>query len=174
MRRNGFTLTLLLLSCLNSQAWGNSLELAQDGLGRVSIGRFSTNTHDHKSGNHKTELNSGDVLPFNTQVILKVVLTPEKSGSENSLPGLTFFDVCMPEHKHCMKLKPKIEALENKPGQWKISGVKLHMDGNWEVSMKFQGAGGKEWSLRKAVFIPMPGASGAKPASTVKDQARHH
>ena len=50
-----------------------------------------------------------------------------------------------------MKLEPRIEALGE--CDWKVSGIKLHMEGRWELSMIFRLADGKEISLKKGLTV---------------------
>ena len=60
-----------------------------------------------------------------------------KSSDPLWLKGLKLerFDAVMPEHRHGMVTKPKINALSST--EYLIEGVKLHMPGKWQFNLNF-------------------------------------
>ena len=167
MFRIGFIFILLLCSL---QAKGKSLEMVQENLGRISISPYqgpdgNTEAGKGAAGIKDSSSASEEVFPFNDQVQLLVRLSPEPGVKQ---PRLSYFNVCMPHHNHCMKLQPRIEPLSGQENQWVVSGVKLHMDGQWQVTLKFTKNGGGEVEVNKSIFVSMPGAAGASQPSKVK------
>ncbi len=60
------------------------------------------------------------------------------------VPGT--FDAWMPAHGHGMNVEPTIT--DNGDGTWDVSGLLFHMEGDWQVTVGLEGAGG----LENAVF----------------------
>ncbi|MCB9229241.1 MAG: hypothetical protein H6618_06485 [Deltaproteobacteria bacterium] len=151
-------LSLIIISS-SAEASQGPADFFHKELGFISIRPFDT-THSIKQSDTKTAnlpepVAIDTVFPFDRQVILKVTLTAadqkESSGMQTP-PELTAFNLCMPHHNHCMKLKPSIEKTEAE-NSWKVSGIKLHMAGDWELSMTFR-KGQKEISLKQSFLIP--------------------
>lgn len=59
---------------------------------------------------------------------IEVQCNPKISCRE---PDSILFDAIMPEHGHGMDYKPSVERVGS--GHYKVSGIRLHMRGNWQV-----------------------------------------
>lgn len=71
---------------------------------------------------------------LNKMTVVTVKLVPKDPAVVPPTPTDLTFDARMPEHNHGMVVKPKVTTVA--PGEFKIEGVKLHMAGKWELSVK--------------------------------------
>lgn len=75
-------------------------------------------------------------IPLNKMVSLACQIQGIDGGEVPADLVVTAFDATMPQHSHGMVVVPKLTAQE--AGKWRIDGVKLHMIGNWEISIVTQ------------------------------------
>lgn len=75
---------------------------------------------------------SGPVFSLNKITTILVTILPKKKAGVEKKHRL-FFDATMPAHRHGMVVKPKILDLGG--DVFEVQGVKLHMRGEWELSV---------------------------------------
>ncbi len=68
-------------------------------------------------------------VPLNDLFELEVTVL-DKDGNPAKDKGL-MVNSCMPDHNHCMFVKPEVEKLGD--GKFLVKGLKFHMQGHWEI-----------------------------------------
>lgn len=70
-------------------------------------------------------------VPLNELYDMTVTVTDAQDKPVKNI-GL-MINACMPDHNHCMFVKPEVESTGD--GKFKVKGLKFHMQGHWEIYM---------------------------------------
>lgn len=73
--------------------------------------------------------NSKEEVPLNELFQLKFKVM-DKDGNVPKEKGI-MVNACMPDHNHCMFVKPEVEKTSD--GEFLVKGLKFHMQGHWEI-----------------------------------------
>ncbi len=84
-------------------------------------------------------------IPLNDYFEVRVEAFTDAEMTAPAVGMPVTFDAYMPAHGHGMNVEPAIT--DNGDGTWDVSGLLFHMEGDWQVTVGLEGAGGLESAL---------------------------
>lgn len=141
----------ILLFCLSTTSLGCPVAVGQYPVGKdgetMRVDALPAKDHHHKNKPHNHKDCGKNSLTSRQMTSLVVSFTNGKGEPSSRVTDVTF-DATMPAHNHGMNVKA--QTTKERPGVFRIDGVKLHMPGEWKLVFKVKTASGEN-----LVEVPM-------------------